>query len=316
MSARRIASAASDLDGLPGMVGALRGVRRRGQAWTTEPTLTILVRRKVSCSRLPRDQRIPRTIRGVPTDVIAVGRPRAYADGHGAIDTTDRLLAEYDTSGRKSAVSALAENPAGGVIALGSGHGLLPVADGAFVSGRWGRGARPVAVLDEQVHAGSLWFGEVGSDKDFAVVSFPELSAPSALPGHTLAAAPIEIAPRRISKHAIVQHVAPRRGYRIVGHVVADSVPGMILRLRSDLGIVTAYADVLAVVGESIRFSIPGESGSLVFDDRRRAVGFVVGGGADPDDPGRDITFVLRDFAAVRGALGRLFPLFFKGSLS
>jgi hypothetical protein len=307
----RLSRTTAKLDGLPGLVGALSGVRRKGRRWTAEPTLTLLIRRKIKSSKLPRDERIPRKLDGIATDVVPIGRPRAYAD----VDTADRLVASHDTSDRKSAMSVLAEHPNGGMVALGSGHGLLPVANGAYLRGRWTTGQTPVDVLGATVR-GSLWFGRVGQDADFAVVRFPALVPPEALPGHTLAPAPIPIAANRIATHDGVQHVASRRGFRITGRVVAETIPGQPIRLRSDAGVVTAYHDVAAVTGESVRFSLPGESGSLVFDEQREAVGFVIGGGVDPDHPDRDVTFVLRDFAPLEAELAQLFGRFFTRSQS
>lgn len=313
MSLRRLQRAASRLEGLPGLVGAFRGVRRRDRTWTSEETLTCYVRRKTPLARLPRDERILPRLDGVPTDVIAIGRPRLHAD----VDASDQLIAIHDDTGRKSAVSALARHPSGGIVALGSGHGLLPIQGGGYVAGRWGAGARKVGVFREDgISPGALWFGAIGDDRDFAVVRFPQLAPPAVLVGHTLAGAPIAEAPRRVRKHAIVQHVAAHRGYRVTGRVVAEPIPGRPITLRSSDGLDLTYRDVITVAGEHVRFSVPGESGSLVFDEHRRAIGFVIGGGRDPDDPTLDVTFVLRDFAALRADLEDLYGLFFTRSVS
>jgi hypothetical protein len=116
-----------------------------------------------------------------------------------------------------------------------------------------------------------------------------------------------------INHYARRKSKTSRRG-RI--HHVGDAIPEQPIRLRSDDAIDVSYRDVIAVAGESVRFSMPTESGSLVFDEHRRALGFVVGGGCDPDDAKLDITFVLRDFAALEKGLGALFPLFFTRSSS
>ena len=306
---RQYRRAASELNGLPGLLGTFRGVRRRGNTWTGEQTLTCFVRRKLARSRIPRDEQIPRQLNGVPTDVLAIGRPRLHAD----VDASDLLVTSYGRA-RKSSISALVEHPNGGMVALGSGHGLLPIQHGAYLPGRWGAGENEVRVVDEDLSPGGLWFGQIGNDTDFAVARFLDLEPPTALMGHTLAAAPILLAPRRVAKHDIVQHVAARRGYRITGRIVAENISGKAFTLRSSDGIDVTYHDVIAVIGERVRFSLPGESGSLVFDEHRRALGFVVGGGVDPDDPEVAISFVLRDFTRLELGLDRLFRSFFTRS--
>ncbi len=271
----------------------------------------MFVRRKRKRAHLSKDEHIPKVLDGLATDIVAVGRPR----GHSEIDTDDRFVALYDDTERKSAISALVSHPDGGMVALGSGHGLLPIGGGGFVTGRWGADERPIGfVEDPQAAAGSLWFGNIGGDLDYGVVRFPDLDPPAALDGHTLAGAPIGLAPAVLQPHDFVQHIASRRGFRITGRIVATSLRDLPITMRSDEGIDTPYTDVIAVVGDRFTFSMNGESGSLVFDDARRAVGFVVGGGRDPDDPDLDVSFVLRAFPTLRGSLGNLFSLFFTRS--
>jgi hypothetical protein len=306
---RALRRAAAQLDGLPGLVATFRGVRRHGRRWTRQPTLTCFVRRKIDPAELPKDLRIRRRIDGIRTDVIAIGRGRLHAD----VDSADRLLVDYDRSERKSTISVLAQHPNGGMIALGSGHGLLPVEDGRYVPGPFGKGARAVSVFQEPTVApGSLWFGAIGGDADFGVVRFADLSPPVALPGHLLAAAPIALAPRSLQPRDTVHHFAVRRSGRVWGTIVGESTLQHAVSLRSDDGIDVAYQDVIAVVGDQVPFSLPGESGSLVFDEHRRAVGFVVGAGRDPDDATLRVSFVLRAFATLQHGLGDLFSRFFE----
>lgn len=283
------------------MLSTFEGIRRRRGAWKRQQTLTCFVRNKVAKRKLARDERIPKTVDGIPTDVVEIGRPRLHAD----VDSQDRMLATYDGRGRKSALSVLASHPNGGMVALGSGHGLLPIANGGYVSRSWSAGDLEVVVDQEQVDPGGVWFGAAGNDADFAVVRFPDLEPPAGLEGHLLAPVPIRVAPRQIAKGDYVQHIAPRRGYHIDGTVVAESLSPLVL--HDENGASIAYADLIAVAtGTPLPFSIPTESGSLVFDPNRRAVGFVVGGSAD-----KSITFVLRNFTVLRAALGDRFGWFF-----
>src|SRR5262245_23864933 len=155
---RKLRRAAAKLAGLPGLVGVFRGVRRRRGRWTDEPTLTCFVRRKRARNAVRASERIPRDIDGVATDVVAVGRPRHHVD----VDSADQLLVRYDATQRTSAISALVTHPGGGMVALGSGHGLLPVQGGGFATGNWAAGVRRVGVFGEDVQPGSLWRGQIG----------------------------------------------------------------------------------------------------------------------------------------------------------
>lgn len=309
---RRYERAAAKLAGITGLVGVFRGVRRRGQQWGQEPTLTCLVRRKRARVELAKSDCIPRRVDGIATDVLAVGRPRTHA----SVDSADQLLVTYDASQRISAISALVTHPNGGMMALGSGHGLLPVQGGAYATGNWGAGARRVGVYREKVVPGSLWLGRIGEDADYGVVRFPALSPPAALDGHLLARAPIPLAARAPAVNDHVQHIGAVRGYRITGRVVGASLRNLPVTMQSSDGITTAYRNVIAVVGDSVPFSIAGESGSLVLDDARRAIGFVVGGGRDPDQPSLTVSFVLCNFGALEAGLDDLFSLFFARSES
>jgi hypothetical protein len=308
----KLRRAAAKLEGLPGLVGIFRGVRRRKGRWTDEPTLTCFVRRKRARTSVRPSERIPRQIDGVATDVVAIGRPRHHA----AVDSADQLLVRYDATQRTSAISALVMHPDGGMVALGSGHGLLPVQGAGFATGSWSAGVRRIGVFGENVQPGSLWLGEIGQDRDYGIVRFPALSPPTALDGHLLARAPIPLARRRVAANDAVQHLASVRGFRVTGRIVAESIRGVPITLRSTAGITTSYEDVIAVVGDELPFSLPGESGSLVFDDARRALGFVVGGGRDPDQPNLDVSFVLRNFTRLEAGLDDLFSLFFARSQS
>jgi hypothetical protein len=302
---RRFRRAATRIRKLPGVIGVFRGIRHRGKRWMREETLTCFVREKVPRSKLPTSERIPKRIDGIPTDVIALDRPKLHAD----VDSQDRFVTAYDGLDRKSAISATVEHPNGGMIALGSGHGVLPVDNGHYESGRWGAGELGVVVENESVEPGALWFGEIGNDADFSVLRFPSLGPPSCLSGHLLAAAPIRLAPRKIANGDYVQHIAPKRGYHISGIVIANALDPLTLYSENKIGV--EYSNLIAVAADSVPFSVRTESGSLVFDSERRAVGFVVGGGHD-STKGLDVTFVLRDFATLRSHLGELFDLFFR----
>jgi hypothetical protein len=309
MHPSKLAKIARRLVALPGVIGVFRGIRRRGGRWTAEPALAVHVRRKRPASKIPSEERIPGQLEGLETDVVAVGRPRLHAE----VDSNDQLVAAYDQWQRRSALSALAQDGSGGVIALRSGHGLLPIANDAYQSGAWTSDAKGVYVFSDPADtAGALSFGTLNESVDFAIVRFSTLEPPIALLGHTLCALPIPVRDTDVVLGEVVQHEAPKRGYRVTGVVTGKRPPQPVV-LRSGEGFDIRYADVFTVSGSYVPFSLPGESGSLVFDDARRALGFVVGGGKDPDNPSLTTTYVLRNFSALRQQMGNEFSLFFGG---
>jgi hypothetical protein len=81
--------------------------------------------------------------------------------------------------------------------------------------------------------------------------------------------------------------------------------------LTSDEGFSVSYADVFTVSGSFGAFSVAGDSGSIVFDAARSALGFVVGGGTDPSNSKLKVTYVLRNIAALKAQMSSVFPLFF-----
>jgi hypothetical protein len=58
-------------------VGLDLGLKRTSGVWTARPCVGVFVRRKLPMSELPSEVHVPPEVRGVPTDVIAVGNIRA-----------------------------------------------------------------------------------------------------------------------------------------------------------------------------------------------------------------------------------------------
>ncbi len=292
---------------LPGVLGVFPGIRRRDGQFGNEPVITVHVRRKLPRSELDRSARIPDDVGGVPTDVIAVGRPKLHA----AVDSSDRLVENFDPWRRQSAISAFAQDDSGAVLALGSGHGLLRIRDGSYQSGAFPESAGLSVFVDSDPAdtGGHLTQGAVDPHLDFAIARFSTLRPPLALLGHTLSALPVPLRFGNIEGGETVQHVPPNRG-RVTG-TVTGGLARVPVEFRSTDGIMLSFADVFTVAGSAGRFSKDGDSGSIVFDGERRAVGFVVGGGVDPDNTNLAVTYVLRNFGALKQAMGPAFPLFF-----
>jgi hypothetical protein len=296
---KRHERAATYLVERPGVVGVFRGTKRKGGIATSELSLIVHVVRKVRAAELPKDTLIPATVDGLSVDVVEVGKPRLHA-----VDTFDQVT----TGTRTSTITAIAPNPNGGSWVLGSGHGLLPIAGGAFASGIWANGDI-VNVTHEPGVTGALWFGAIGTVKDFAVARFPELSGADVRFGHSFASLPIPFRTDPVQPNETVKHEATSRGFSIRG-TVATPVSGQVVAFQSDGSAVTRFLDVVAVTSDSNDpFSVAGESGSLVFDSQNRAIGVVVGGTPS-------MTYVLCDFGALRDGLGPVFAAFFGGIAS
>ncbi len=310
MDDARLLDVARELSKHRGVVGVFRGLRRRGRSWGEEEVLSVHVRRKRAGERLKASEAIPPSIEGFPTDVVAVGRARLHA----AVDSNDQLVAGYDPHKRQSALAALAQDSSGTVLGLGSGHGLLPVdaANKTYTSvPPTTNGNLSTFVQEDPADtAGFVALGSFGTDVDAALVSFTTLKPPLALLGHLFARLPIEVRADDPPLGEFVQQASPGRG-RITGQVVSTLALTPV-SVGTDDGFSVSYTHVLTVSGAtSLPFSVPGDSGSIVFDAKRRALGFVVAGGADPRNPQLRVTYVLRNFSRLKATLGSSFPLFF-----
>jgi hypothetical protein len=74
----RIAAESRDqLLALPNVVGVAVGYKRRQGEVTREPSVVVLVRRKVALAELAAGDTVPRQVQGVPTDVVEVGDLKA-----------------------------------------------------------------------------------------------------------------------------------------------------------------------------------------------------------------------------------------------
>lgn len=67
----------ADLMARPGVVGVGIGLRQRSGELTNEVCIVVMVRRKVPSALLDEDERLPRSLEGVPVDVQEVGEVEA-----------------------------------------------------------------------------------------------------------------------------------------------------------------------------------------------------------------------------------------------
>jgi hypothetical protein len=238
-----------------------------------------------------------------------VGRPRLHA----SLDTASLLVASYDALTRNSAVSELVAAPNGGVQVLGSGHGLLPIENGQFVNGVWTAGEnKRVTVGGDGQSEGTLAFGDVGNDTDYAVATFASIDPATVVLGHALHAGqpPLPIRTSDVGLGERVHHLAATRGYRITGTVAWLPIAGAKITLLSEGNVDVPYERVFGVTCEELPFSVAAESGSTVFDASDRVTGFVVGAGRDPDE-GQEVSYVLSNVPALKSVLGTEFSRFF-----
>jgi hypothetical protein len=154
-----------------------------------------------------------------------------------------------------------------------------------------------------------LLHGAVAPDRDYALGVFPGLDGDGAAAGHLFARAPIPIRKQPLQPGEMVEHYGTLRRRALGGTVRAGNATDEQIELILPDGSRAGYGPVLAVTPHPDQdvFSIPGESGSLVFDANRLAVGTLLGASADGA-----ISYVLDLLSGLRSALGGDFELFFQ----
>jgi hypothetical protein len=199
------------------------------------------------------------------------------------------------------------------VLGLFSGHGVLPLR-GNRMTRAYDHQSHPRAglrVVDEGAgfYAGQLLSGRCTGAEDWALASFPH-NNPSELDAHHLAAGgppPIRTRTTALVGGERVWHYSrlPGRHKRLSGTVRHQSLRSVELLLPD--GSELDYRDVVCVVSEpNQRFSLEGDSGSLVVDMQQRAIGTIVGGTSDGT-----LSYVL-GMAGLQSALGSLYAKIFR----
>jgi hypothetical protein len=215
-----------------------------------------------------------------------------------------------DSSRGRSAATAIALVD-GVPLVLVSGHGTLPLVGGALPG-----------IYDPKVPAGvrmtaggrdltgTLILGRLDPTVDFGLARMRGQANDVSL-RHEGAerVAPLVVRASPIARDERVRHYSAIQGTRREGRVRQLShgqvaLPGV-------GGKTYRYRDVFAVSGgnPAAPFSVPGDSGSLVVDESKRAIGMIVGG-----DPSQDVSYVLPVSALVAVLRSAAQPFFIKES--
>lgn len=260
----------------PDVGGVYWGARSRRGQWTDEPCLSVEVHRKLPRRRLTLDRLLPTEIDGLRVDVVEVGAVLGASLSHAALVSAPGGIA--------STITCVRTDGAGARLALLSGHGTLPLVDHAVVRSydrAGGLGAPVTASGPTGLHRGHLRLGRLSPTLDFALAEFPEASVEPrhALGGRVARRAPL-VAREKVHHHSSLDH---QRRTGIIDLGLTDH------RITFG-GVVVRFARLIRVhaVPGGAPFGRLGDSGSLVVDDAREAIGVVVG-----VDPNLSFTYVL-----------------------
>lgn len=277
--------AALELADWPGVVCVGWGTRHTGGRWYRKPCLSVHVVKKIAPDKFGRKKPFPRTLHGHRVDVIEVGKPVLHQ-----VDVSSLLFAA--DLGERSTVTALVVD-GDDVLALTSGHAVLDSND--------------VTLSDDTttIH-GSVEDGAAdGGAVDWACVRFSG-DAADVDEEHPIAgsAPPLSMARNAFENESVRQYSA-RRGGTVDG--VIQGVLATPIEIDGKL-----YSDLMTVRPQGgVPFSVPRDSGSLVF--RRSglaAIGAVVAGPRENDpDAANKISYIYdvgRLPASIRGKFFRL----------
>lgn len=249
---------------------------------------------------------VPLRVAGVRTDVLEVGAPSC----HSFLDTTDSVRATGTVAMRRSAISAVAITD-GRVAAVLSGHGVMPVVQSQIArSGTWTEDHPILSVQDTggDSFGGRITAGRIGGAVDYAIAEFPFIDGDRALSGHLFARGRVPARTGGLRLGERVEHFATVRGRALLGTIVQIAADASPVELRLPDGSLEQYSDVVVVRPDANAdaYSLPGESGSLIFDSERRAVATLLGGASDSG-----LAYAL-PLAGLEASLGGAFSSFFR----
>ncbi|HEU4729895.1 MAG TPA: hypothetical protein VFT22_18490, partial [Kofleriaceae bacterium] len=265
----------------PGVVGVFwgygdtGGVRHRDG----DKRLCVHVRWKRPTHQVPGGELIDRRVRGIPTDVIEVGRVRAHT-----LVFSDDLVGGSGKV-RHGSITGIARDDAAGAIALVSGHVTLPVVNGAITRAYAGGGSVGVTANETggDTFTGTLLRGRLGGPIDYAIARFPGASGAAVSTQHAMAGkTPFRARAVALIDGESVRHYSrlPARNKPIFGRYDQQAATAVEVTLPD--GRDAQYTSLLAVRStDTLRFSNDGDSGSLVVDDHMTVVGTVLGASAD-----------------------------------
>ena len=282
------AAAAAIKDSYPGVVGVFwgygqtDGVRHRDG----DKRLCVHVRWKRPADQVPHGEMIKPKFRGFKTDIIEVGRIRAYS-----LVFSDDLVGGSGRV-RHGTIAAIARDDAAGALALVSGHVTLPLVDGAIVHAYAG-GSNVSVVANEtggETFTGEILRGKLGGPTDFALARFPQATGPLVSTQHAVAGnTPFPARTIPLIDGENVHHYSRLhdRNKPIFGQYDQQAATPVDFTLPD--GRDAQYSSVIAVRStDTLKFSVDGDSGSLVVDDNTSVVGMVLGGSAD-----RSMSYIL-----------------------
>jgi hypothetical protein len=255
---------------------------------TSRRCVRFYVERKVPEGSMPRAFVLPKSIRGIPTDVVETGRFFALA-----IPIAQRRLRPakggcsvgFQFTGAKSGYvmagtfGALVRDPAGKRYILSNNHVLanenaLPLGSPIFQPGLLDHGNPATDQIAKLTRFVKIKVSPAANHADTAIAELlaPSLAVPTILPkvGRLSSPAPVPAAlGMTVHKHGRTT------GYRR-GHIVDISAD---VNVGYDFG-TGRFVDQIIVVGEAgLSFSDAGDSGSLIVDRKtRRATGLLFAG--------------------------------------
>lgn len=269
------------------LVGIGIGEKVTGGKLTGDTCVKVLVARKYPLGRIPRAQRIPSRVAGLPTDVEGVGYPRALAAAEADLDPRlrrrpvpggvsvglGRSAVPFTFAGTLGVVLSDARDPARR-LGLSNNHVLAdenraPIGSAVVQPGTLdgGREADRIGALDRFE---PIRFGNAPNSMDAAAALFD--AAADADPAILGIGVPTGVADPEL--RSLVRKMGRTTGLRegIVRAVDFD-VTGVVY----DQGMVRVD-DVIVIEGARGKFSDAGDSGSAIVDASLRLVGLLFAG--------------------------------------
>jgi hypothetical protein len=264
------------------IVGVGYGARMASGAATDELAVRVYVRAKLPLSAVGQAERVPPTVNGTPTDVIAVGDVAAHARPVSCGVSIGHHLITAGTLGCRIALNGTA-----GEFLLSNNHVLANSSD-------VGPGAvgGPAAVGDDILEPGPIDGGaanpRIASLHDWEPLDFAGI--PNTIDAAVAAiATPGDVLPPLLTIGAAVLPPQPAALYQSVrkhGRTTAHTV-GVILDLAANIKVrygtrIAHFRNQLGIQGVgAVPFSDGGDSGSLIVDAvGRQPVGLLFAGGS------------------------------------
>lgn len=280
----------SYLMSLDNVIGIAYGLGRKNKRRTGEKAILVLVEQKLPEAELKADQIVPKTVEGVATDVVAMGkmglyRARSHLARSRSMEVSARAsrwrpappgvsLAHYGvTAGTLGAV--VYDNETGTPLLLSNNHVLANATNGMD-----GRSQKGDPILQPGPEDGGAWeedmIARLHRCVPLAETGFNVVDAAVAKPLR-----PRLVVPEILGIGTVRGIVRPQLGMRVrksgrssgLTSGMVEAIYG-ILSIRYDAKRVLIFRDQLILSG----MDRPGDSGSLIVNDYNWAVGLLFGG--------------------------------------